>query len=100
MTKQKVILRVENLSWGKILRGVNLYVNAGELVGIIGPNGSGKSSLLRCIYRVNKPTAGKILLYDSDVWQMKSKDVSKNLALQILGCGRNHFLVTFFKDVQ
>ena len=78
---QEIMLRTENLSWGKILQGINLYVKAGELVGIVGPNGSGKSSLLRCIYRVNKPSAGKILLNDSDVWRMRAKDVSKKLAV-------------------
>ena len=74
-------LQVKNLSWGKILSGVNLFVNTGELVGIVGPNGSGKSSLLRCIYRMNKPSAGEILLDDLDVWSMSAKDVSKKLAV-------------------
>ncbi len=74
-------LQVKNLSWGKILSGVNLFVNKGELVGIVGPNGSGKSSLLRCIYRMNKPSTGEILLDDLDVWAINVKDVSKKLAV-------------------
>lgn len=78
---QKIVLQVKNLSWGKFLTDVNLYVKTGELVGIIGPNGSGKSSLLRCIYRMNKPTSGEILLNGSDVWQMRAIDVSRKLAV-------------------
>ena len=81
MTIEKLKLQVRNLSWENILTGVNLFVKVGELVGIVGPNGSGKSSLLRCIYRMNKPSAGEILLDDLDVWGMSVKDVSKKLAV-------------------
>ena len=81
MTIEKLKLQVRNLSWENILTGVNLFVKVGEIVGIVGPNGSGKSSLLRCIYRMNKPSAGEILLDDLDVWGMSVKDVSKKLAV-------------------
>ena len=33
----------------EILRGIDLDVMPGEVIGVIGPSGSGKSSLLRCI---------------------------------------------------
>ncbi|MFA5146851.1 MAG: metal ABC transporter ATP-binding protein [Candidatus Omnitrophota bacterium] len=45
--------RIENLdvSFGavRILKGVNLHVNCGELIAIVGPNGAGKTTLLRAI---------------------------------------------------
>lgn len=44
------------------LKGLNLEVKEGEVVGIIGRNGAGKSTLLKLISKVTAPTEGKILL--------------------------------------
>ena len=44
------------------LKGVNMAVYPGEVVGLIGPSGSGKSTLLKCLGAVIEPTAGKITL--------------------------------------
>ena len=54
-------VRVE-LGAREILRGVDLAVAKGELIGLIGPNGSGKSTLLKCIYRVLAPSGGVVFL--------------------------------------
>ncbi|MBQ6538635.1 MAG: amino acid ABC transporter ATP-binding protein, partial [Eubacterium sp.] len=39
---------------------VNLEVEEGEVISIIGPSGTGKSTLLRCINRLETPSAGVI----------------------------------------
>lgn len=44
----------------KVLRGVDFSMNAGEKVVVLGPSGSGKSTFLRCINRMEEPTAGEI----------------------------------------
>lgn len=44
----------------EILKGIDICLKQGEFLGIIGPNGSGKSTFLKCIYRVQKPSEGKI----------------------------------------
>nr|WP_236674576.1 amino acid ABC transporter ATP-binding protein [Enterococcus sp. BWR-S5] len=44
----------------EVLKGIDLTVNAGEVVVIIGPSGSGKSTFLRCLNLLEQPTAGKI----------------------------------------
>lgn len=59
----RLALRDIHLSYGAdaVLRGVDLCIGAGELVGLIGPNGSGKSSLMRaCAGLV--PCAGHIAI--------------------------------------
>lgn len=45
-----------------IVKGIDIRVHPGELVGLIGPNGAGKSTLLRLICGIEQPTTGSILL--------------------------------------
>jgi putative ABC transport system ATP-binding protein len=44
------------------LKGVDMHVAPGEVVGLIGPSGSGKSTLLKCLGAVTTPTAGRMTL--------------------------------------
>jgi len=58
------LLRATGLSkrFGAVtaLRGVDLELRRGQLVGILGPNGAGKSSLLRILAGLSRPTEGEI----------------------------------------
>lgn len=44
------------------LKGVDMTIWPGEVVGLVGPSGSGKSTLLKCLGAVIKPTAGRMTL--------------------------------------
>ncbi|MCQ4119665.1 amino acid ABC transporter ATP-binding protein [Rhodococcus tibetensis] len=46
----------------KVLRGVDLHVDAGDTVTVIGPSGSGKSTLLRVLNRLHEPDQGDVLI--------------------------------------
>jgi putative ABC transport system ATP-binding protein len=43
------------------LKGVDMQVAPGEVVGLIGPSGSGKTTLLKCLGAVIEPTSGRMI---------------------------------------
>jgi len=49
-----------------VLKGVDLDVRAGEIVGLIGPSGSGKSSLLHSAGLLERPDQGRVMLAGAD----------------------------------
>jgi glutamine transport system ATP-binding protein len=65
------MIEIKNLykSFGRlnVLKGVNLEVEAGQVVVIIGPSGSGKSTVLRCINKLEEPTSGTIIVDGFDI---------------------------------
>jgi putative ABC transport system ATP-binding protein len=50
------------------LKGVDMTIGPGEVVGLIGPSGSGKSTLLKCLGAVVEPTAGKMALAGETIY--------------------------------
>jgi peptide/nickel transport system ATP-binding protein len=55
------------------VKGVDLRVDAGEIVGIVGESGSGKSTVARCIARLIEPSAGEILVKGHDVATLSTR---------------------------
>ncbi|MCW6009591.1 ABC transporter ATP-binding protein [Micromonospora sp. CPCC 205371] len=63
-----------------ILRGVNLDVRPGGIVGLVGPNGSGKSTLLRAVYRSLRPAGGVVRVGGDDVWALSARAAARRTA--------------------
>ena len=55
------------------LKGVDMTVSPGEVVGLIGPSGSGKSTLLKCLGAVIEPTGGRMTLGSDVIYDGKWK---------------------------
>lgn len=56
-----------------ILRGVDLTLHAGEIVGLVGPSGAGKSSLLHAAGLLERPSAGRVLVQGIDGWGLSER---------------------------
>jgi iron complex transport system ATP-binding protein len=63
-----------------VVAGVRLLAREGEIAGLVGPNGSGKSSVLRCVYRHLRPTAGAVLLDGADLAGMSPAGAARTVA--------------------
>ena len=65
------MIKVANLykNFGKleVLKNISAEIHKGDIVAIIGPSGSGKSTFLRCLNRLEEPTAGHIYVKGEDL---------------------------------
>lgn len=60
----------------EVLKGVNEHIEKGEKVVIIGPSGSGKSTLLHILGGVDKPTAGKVYVENTDMYSLDNTQLA------------------------
>lgn len=74
------MIRIENLtkSFGdlKVLKGVNLEINRGEVISIVGPSGAGKTTLLQLIGTLDKPDSGSIYFNGEELGRMSSRKLA------------------------
>lgn len=78
------ILRVENLkkTYGKgdnqvhALKNINLTINKGEFVAIVGASGSGKSTLLHLLGGLDRPTDGKVIIDDENIYDYREEKLA------------------------
>ena len=72
---------VKNFGAVFVLKGVDLHVREGEVLGLIGDNGAGKSTLLKTITGFHRPDDGRILIEGEEV-NLRSVSQARSLGIQ------------------
>jgi len=89
-----MILEGVAFSYGDLwaLRGINLEIGRGEILGVLGPNGSGKSTLLKIMDGMLHPREGRVMLRDRDLSSFGRTAIAREIALV---AQENHFRFSF-----
>lgn len=80
----------------KVLNGINVSIEKGDIVVVIGPSGSGKSTFLRCLNCMEDPTGGQIIFKGTDIADQK---VDINIHRRHMGMVFQHFNLFHNKTV-
>ncbi len=72
----------------KVLNGINIKIEKGDIMCVIGPSGSGKSTFLRCLNCMEDPTGGQIIFNGVDIADFK---VDINIHRRRMGMVFQHF---------
>lgn len=80
--KEKIVLENVSFYYGDklILKDINLTIKRGEKVGIVGLSGAGKTTLIEIIAGLLKPTTGKILIDNIDLWEYDIESYREKIA--------------------
>ena len=90
MENSKISVTHLKKNFGKleVLKGISLEVKEGAVVCLIGPSGSGKSTFLRCLNRLEKITAGEVIV---DGHPISDPNVNINKVRENIGMVFQHF---------
>ncbi len=58
------------------IKGVDFEIPHAKIFALIGESGSGKSTVARCVTRLEKPDSGQVLIRETDIAQLRSRDLA------------------------
>ncbi len=85
----------------KALDSVSFSIEKGEFIGVIGPTGSGKSTLIKHINGLLKPTSGKVIIDNIDIFSNNkaTNDIRKKVGIVFQYPEYQLFEETVYKDI-
>jgi phospholipid/cholesterol/gamma-HCH transport system ATP-binding protein len=79
------MIKIENLhktlNGKKVLRGVNIQIDRGEITAIIGASGGGKTVLLKHLIGMLRPDSGEIFIKDRPIFQLSERKLEETRRL-------------------
>lgn len=103
-----IVLEIKNLKKNfihknnkiEVIKNSNLRLKRGELIALTGPSGSGKSTLLHLISLMDKPTNGKIFIFNKDTNKLKENEINKLRRQNISLIFQNNNLISDFTAIE
>ena len=84
----------------RVLKGISLKVEKGEIVSIVGASGAGKTTLLQILGTLGKPDSGKIWINQKDVLSFGEKELSRFRNKEIGFVFQFHHLLPEFTAIE
>jgi lipoprotein-releasing system ATP-binding protein len=84
----------------KILKGVDVDIQQGEIVSIVGSSGAGKTTLLTILGTLDRPTSGELLIDNTDVYKLNDKKLASFRNMHIGFVFQFHHLLPEFDALE
>lgn len=83
-----------------VLKGIDLTVNAGEILSIMGASGVGKSTLLHILGALDRPTSGKVLYEGENIFEFSDKKLDQFRSKNVGFIFQFHHLLSEFSAIE
>ena len=81
-----------------VLNGIDISIAEREIVSIVGKSGAGKTTLLQILGTLERPSSGKVLYDEKNVFDLNANELARELIIVLLIIN-SHFLASNSKDI-
>lgn len=107
--RQEQIVQIEGLTFSyplpgrkkekadPVIRGLTLSIYKGEFLAVVGENGVGKTTLMKLLFKVNKPDAGSVRIFGKDLRSYRTRELYRQIGL-VFQNPENQFITNTVQD--